>query len=478
MKFTGNDILSLPHVRALSFDHRHNLVFNGVSTDSRTIRRGDLFIALHGETFDGHNFITKAAEAGAAVIIADARWADANPILLSSLNLPMLIVEDAVQSLGRLANAHRRKFKIPILVVGGSNGKTTTKEMISSVLRTKFRVLNTEGNLNNHIGVPQTLLRLENEHQVAVIEIGTNHFGEIAYLCSIAEPTHVLITNVGREHLEFFGSLEGVARAEGEAFDWLRKQARGSFIGFVNQDDRFVLKQSKGLRRSVTYGFGKHASSVRGAVRSIDANGCTHVEIKPRAKTAFRIQLSVLGLHNACNALAAATVGLTFKVPVKRIQEALSTFISAGKRMQVLKLNGITVLNDTYNSNPDSALAALGVLESLHTSGKKIAVLGDMLELGTGAIEEHQRIGQAVAKSGAKHLLTFGPLSKHTHEAATTPFKTHYELKGTLAEELVGQLAPGDVVLVKGSRGIKMEEVVAFLAERFKQSQDTAGQAA
>ena len=478
MTFTGKDILALPHLQALGFERVKGQLCDGISTDSRTVGHGKLFIALHGEKFDGHNFITKAVESGAAAIIADAKWAEANPIMVSSLNLPLLIVENTVKAFGQLANLHRRKFRIPIVVVGGSNGKTTTKEMIAAVLRPKLRVMSTEGNLNNHIGVPQTLLRLERQHQIGVIEIGTNHFGEIEHLCSVAEPTHVLITNIGREHLEFFGSVDGVAKAEGEAFEWIRKNRRSKAIGFVNQDDKRIKKQAKGLHKSVTYGFDKGPATVKGRVLCVDDNACTTLEIRPKGKKAFRVLVAVPGRHNAVNALAASAVGLAFKVPARKIAEALSSFTSASKRMQVLKLRELTVLNDTYNSNPDSALAALQVLEGVKARGKKIVVLADMLELGKNSADEHQRIGQAIAQSGAKHLLTYGPLSQHTHDGSSVVFKTHFEQKNVLCEHLVELIAAGDVVLVKGSRGMKMEEVVAFLAERFKQTQDTPDQAA
>jgi UDP-N-acetylmuramoyl-tripeptide--D-alanyl-D-alanine ligase len=478
MKLNASDILALSHLQALGFERAKGLFFTGVSTDSRTIRPGDLFIALRGDTFDGHNFITKAVEAGAAAIIADSKWLEQNQILFSSLNVPRLIVEDTVRAFGQLANAHRKKFKVPVLVIGGSNGKTTTKEMVSSVLRTKFRILNTEGNLNNHVGVPQTIMRLEKEHQIAILEIGTNHFGEIDYLCSIVEPTHVLITNVGREHLEFFGSLEGVSKAEGEAFEWLNKHRHSTGVGFVNQDDIHLKKQSKKVYKAITYGLAKGPASVKGKVHSINENACVELEVRQRAKKAFRVQLSVPGHHNAYNALAAATVGLTFKVPVKRIQDALSSFSSASKRMQVLKLDSVILLNDTYNSNPDSVMAALGVLGSIGTPGKKIAVLADMLELGENSIGEHARIGEAVTTSGVKHLLTYGPLSMHTHEAAAMTQKSHYEQKAVLSEALFELLSPGDVVLIKGSRGMRMEEVVGFITERFKISKTTPDQAA
>ena len=478
MTLTARHILALSHFQALGFAGKKGTLCKGVSTDSRSVQHDDLFIAIRGEKFDGHNFITKAVESGASAIAVDARWADANQILLSSLNLPCLIVEDTVRLLGQVAQMHRRKYKIPVLVIGGSNGKTTTKEMIAAVLKTKYRVLSTEGNLNNHIGVPQTLLRLEQQHQVAVIEIGTNHFGEIAYLASMVEPTHALITNVGREHLEFFGSLDGVARAEAEVFEWMRRQKQAKGVGFINHDDPRLSKLTKKLKKSITYGFGKGSLTVKGKVLGFNELAFARLEIKPRGKKAFRIELAVPGEHNAINALAASAVGLTLGVPSKKIQAGLSSFSSASKRMQLFQVNGVTVLNDTYNSNPDSALAALGALGRIRTTGKKIAVLADMLELGDDSPQEHRRIGAAVAASGTTHLLGFGPLTQNTVNAATTEFKKHFELKTTLSEQLVQLLSPGDVVLVKGSRGMRMEEVVAFITERLKQPQDRPGQAA
>lgn len=478
MTLTTQDILALSHLQAFGFGGKKGVLCRGVSTDSRTVQHDDLFIAIRGETFDGHDFITKAVESGAGVIAADARWAGPNQVLLSSLNLPCLIVEDTIRLLGQVATMHRRKFKIPVLVVGGSNGKTTTKEMIAAILKTKYRVLSTEGNLNNHIGVPQTLLRLDQQHQIAVIEIGTNHFGEIAYLASIVEPTHALITNVGREHLEFFGSVEGVARAEAEVFDWMRTQKGAKGVGFINHDDQHLAKLARTVKKTVSYGFGNGTIAIKGKILGFNKLAFARFEVRPRGKKAFRIELSVPGEHNAVNALAASAVGLTLGVPAKKIQAALSAFSSTSKRMQLFQVNGVTVLNDTYNSNPDSALAALGVLGRMKAAGKKVAVLADMLELGDNAAREHQRIGAAVAASGTTHLLGFGPLTQNTINAATTEFKKHFEQKSALSEQLAQLLSPGDVVLVKGSRGMRMEEVVLFITERLKQPQDRPGQAA
>ncbi|MBI3578329.1 MAG: UDP-N-acetylmuramoyl-tripeptide--D-alanyl-D-alanine ligase, partial [Ignavibacteriales bacterium] len=275
---------------------------------------------------------------------------------------------------------------------------------------------------------------------------------------------------IGREHLEFFKSLDGVAKAEGEVFEWLRTHRTTMGVGFINNDDERIVKQAKKLRKTVSYEFGSKGAIVKGKLLAIDEYACARVEVKPKGKRPFELTLAVPGEHNGLNALAAATVGLAMNVPAPKIQKALGSFTGASKRMQLLKLDGITVLNDTYNANPDSTLAALNTLRTASAGGKKIAVLADMLELGKDAIREHQRIGKAAGRLGVQYLLTYGPLAKHAHEAAKVPYKFHYEQKNVLAEYLSELIGKGDVVLVKGSRGMKMEEIVAFLSERFHQA--------
>lgn len=466
MNLTLADCLKVKHLATFDVGGREKLIFTGVSTDSRTIQRGNLFVALRGEKFDGHNFLTAAIQAGAVAAIVDHRWAETNSAFLASLAVPRIVVGNTTAALGELARLYRRKFKIPVLAIGGSNGKTTTKEMIRAVLGTTLRVLSTEGNLNNHIGVPQTLFNLDRKHRVAVIEMGTNHPGEIRALCEIAEPTHGLITNIGREHLEFFGSVSGVVKAETELFDWLRGARKRTPVVFLNKDDSHLVKKAKGLK-GFSYSLKNSAADVRGKVVGFDANGCARVQVRPKGKTSFEIRLSVPGQHNVSNAIAAATVGLAFRVPPKKIQWALHNFTAPAKRMEVLRINGFIVLNDTYNSNPDSVLAALQTMQSFETKGKRIAVLADMLELGSSAEKEHRQIGSVIARYGIEYLLTFGPLSRCTSMEAKTKFKAHYEQKNMLAEYLAELLTPGDVVLIKGSRGMKMEDIVTFLKERF-----------
>ncbi|MFH0988705.1 MAG: UDP-N-acetylmuramoyl-tripeptide--D-alanyl-D-alanine ligase [bacterium] len=473
MKLAATDILNLPHDRAVGFEKGKRIELTGVSTDTRSVNKGDLFIALRGCKFDGHDFLTKTVGSGARAVVVEKKWAEFNSILLSSLYIPALIVESTLHTLGDLGRMIRRRFDIPILVVAGSNGKTTTKDMIANVLGMKYRVLSTQGNLNNQIGVPQTLFRLEEDHQIAVIEIGTNHFGELAYLCTIVEPTHALITTIGREHLEFFGSIEGVAQAEGEVFEWCKSNGTTSGSVFVNADDPFLAEQVKSMRKKVTYGLTAEHPDVMGRILTVNNRGCVTLRVKPTGKRPIEIELSVPGQHNALNALAAVTVGLTFKVPRIKIQEALQSFTASSKRMQIVTMREITVINDTYNSNPDSVLAAFSTLNSISSSGRKIAVLADMLELGARAVEEHSKIGSAVEGAGIECLLTFGPLSKSTHDAATIEHKIHFNSKAMLSEHLAGLVAPGDVVLVKGSNSMKMEEVVLFLAEHAKAQAQT-----
>ena len=463
MKLTKSDILTVPHIQAVGFDGVKNLKFTGVSIDSRTVKTGELFLAVRGDRFDGHNFISKAIEAGAAGIIVERSWAEVNASMMVSINIPRLIVENTIHTLGKIANIYRCKFDIPVIAVGGSNGKTTTKEMIRTILGTKYHVLCTEGNLNNHIGVPQTLFRLERKHEVAIVEIGTNHPGEIDYLCSILEPTHGLIINIGREHLEFFGSLEGVAKSEGELFVWIEKHHG---IIFVNADDKYLVRLSKKNKKVISFGFSARKVSVQGTIESLNHQAQTLLRVKPGGKRAFDITMGVSGEHNAKNALAAAAVGLTMKVPRADIQKSLASFQSAGKRMELLCLEQITILNDTYNANPDSTLAALATLQAMKATGKKIAVLGDMLELGDQAGELHRQIGKHTARCGIDILLTIGTLSKSIYDAASVATKAHFDSKSELTEYLIHTLVDGDIVLIKGSRGMKMEEVIANLSEQ------------
>ena len=462
MKLTAKDIAQIAHKEFRNAGLLKGKRLNGVSTDTRTLREGNLFVALRGEQMDGHRFLADAFARGAFAAVVEA-----GAEITSVASRPLLIVDNSVRALGMLARLHRDRFAIPVIAVAGSNGKTTTKDMIAAVLSTRYTVLSTEGNHNNHIGVPLTLLRLTRKHAIAVVEIGTNHPGELAWLCEILGPTHGIVTAIGREHLEFFGSVEGVAREEGTLYAVLRRTKKGA--AFVHADDPQIVDLARGIKRRVTYGFAARKAGIRGRDLHLEANGCARFLLSgPRMKKPVEIRLSIPGEHTAVNALAAASVGIAFRIPAKEIRRVLEQVRPSSKRMEVVDLEGVVIFNDTYNANPDSMLASLRTLAAIHVKGKRIAVLADMRELGAAGPEEHARIGRAVRDLGIDYLLTYGPLARQIHDAAGLPLAVHYDQKNVLAEYLTELIAPGDAVLVKGSRGMKMEDVVAFLEERLR----------
>jgi UDP-N-acetylmuramoyl-tripeptide--D-alanyl-D-alanine ligase len=457
MKLSIKDLELLAGAEVVQSGAPRGRRLTGVSTDSRTVAPGNLFIALRGEKFDGHAFAVQAAADGAAAVMVDAAF-DAREV--KKTKAAVVVVPDTTKALGQLALMYRMKFDIPVIAVGGSNGKTTTKEMITAVLRERYTVLSTEGNLNNHIGVPLMLFRLAPSHTMAVLELGTNHFGELQYLCSIALPTHAVVTNIGREHLEFFADLKGVAEEETELYRFMD----ASFgAAFVNADDPYLTKAAKKVGNKLFYGTAADAD-VRAGNVAMTADGrpvfdCT-VKTLRRPQ---RFTLGASGMHNVSNALAAIAVGTSFGIPLKAAKTALAEFTSASKRMEILVRNGLTILNDTYNANPDSMLAALRTLMSMKSSGKKIAVLGDMKELGGASEREHAAIGRTVRSLQPDVLVTYGALAAHI--AATARLKKSYPCatKEQAIDVLSSVTGAGDTVLVKGSRSMAMEDIVAHL---------------
>jgi UDP-N-acetylmuramoyl-tripeptide--D-alanyl-D-alanine ligase len=434
---------------------------SGVSTDSRSVGEGDLFVALRGQNYDGHRFLGEAAARGALAAMVEAPLPSGG-----EFTMPLVVVENTTRALGVLARRYRDRFNLPVIAIGGSSGKTTTKEMLAALLAKRYRVLYTEKNYNNQIGVAKTLLRLTKKHEVAVVEIGTNHPGEMETLCDILNPTHGLLTNIGAEHLEFFGSLQGVEQEEGKLFAHL---AARNGRAFVNANDRRVERAARPCRRRVTYGFSHRGASVRGRRIRLDSAACPGFEFSGgRVRRHLKVQLKIPGRHQAGNALAAVAVGLAFGLPGRAIVAALEAVTASEKRMAVVHLQGVTILNDTYNANGDSTVAALETLAAMTVTGKRLAVLGDMLELGAHEAEEHRRVGEAARSLKIDVVLTFGPRSRIIHEAVAGGFAVHYEEKNVLAEYLAELVAPGDAVLVKGSRGMAMEDVVTFLGERLQ----------
>ena len=429
-----------------------NRSFCGVSTDSRNVAAGELFIALRGEIFDGHQFVetAKARGAVAAVVAADAAEQ------LKALELPLIVVADTRLALGALAAAWRARFKVPVIAVTGSNGKTTTKEMIASILHAAYgdAVLATQGNFNNDIGLPLTLLKLGATHRAAIIEMGMNHPGEIAYLAGIARPTVALVTNAQRAHLEGMGSLEAIAAEKGSIYQGLGEAG----VAVFSADDQWAelwRTQSASLR-TLTFGLEKPAE-VSGQCQLHGLEN--HLTLSVQGEQ-VDVALALPGLHNARNALAAASAALAAGLPLAAVRDGLLAFRGVKGRLQRRAgLNGATLLDDTYNANPDSVRAGIDVLAA--TIGRKLLVLGDMGEIGEMTGQFHDEIGGYAKSQGVDRLFAFGEssaLAAHNFGAGGQYFKKLEDLIAAVTAELT-PAASETTVLVKGSRFMRMERV-------------------
>jgi UDP-N-acetylmuramoyl-tripeptide--D-alanyl-D-alanine ligase len=433
-----------------------NVRFAAVGTDSRALREGDLFVALRGERFDGHDFVATAASAGAAAAMVNAGWASAHP----DAPLPLVVAADARLALGALAAAWRARFAIPLVAITGSNGKTTVKEMLASILREATgnpeTVLATQGNLNNDIGVPLMLLRLRGHHRFAVIEMGMNHAGEIAYLTGLAKPTVALVNNAGAAHLEGLGSVAAVARAKGEIFEGLRPDG----IAVLNADDPHlnVWRERVAHHRQIDFGL-EHPAAVSADLQA-QAEG-TEMTLKlPHGEC--RARLAVQGVHNARNALAAAAVATALGIAPEAIGRGLTQFRGvAGRLALVPGRNGARLIDDTYNANPQSMRAALEVLAK--KPGRRLFVMGDMGELGPDAAALHRQLGAAARELGVERLFALGEFSRNAVEAFGSAGRWYERIEELLAD-VESELEPGVTVLVKGSRFMRMERVVRSLA--------------
>lgn len=429
--------------------------FSVVSTDSRTLQAGDLFVALQGPRFDGHDFLARAEQAGAAAAIV-SRFVD-------DVAIPQLRVADTLMALGRLASWWRQQHGLPIAAVTGSNGKTTVKELLASILRQHHPVLVTRGNLNNDIGVPLTLLGLTPEHQFAVIEMGASAAGDIDYLTHIVRPDVALITNVAPAHLEGFGDIAGVARAKGEIFSGLT--ANG--VAVLNADEPRVgiWRVLTAGRRIITFAMRNQADVMATAVESNGSPGCTFELRTPEASVTIR--LALVGRHNVMNALAAAAAALALDIPLEDIRVGLETVRPVDGRLAAVSgVYGVRLINDTYNANPGSLRAALDVLAA--GAGKKILVLGDMGELGNAAAALHEQVGRQARVSGIDRLYTVGEfagLAAGTFGHGGQHFSNQKCLiDGLLADLAADPEASSCTVLVKGSRMMYMERVVEALS--------------
>jgi UDP-N-acetylmuramoyl-tripeptide--D-alanyl-D-alanine ligase len=426
-----------------------------VTTDSRDVRAGDLFVALKGPRYDAHDFVDRAFASGAvAAVVSD-------PDAVSTSSAALIVAPDTRLALGRLAAWWRGRFDIPLVAVTGSNGKTTVKEMIAAVLRahcSEPEVLATTGNLNNDIGMPMTLLRLSGQHRFAVIEMGMNHLGEIAYLSRLARPTVALINNAGTAHIGEVGSLEGIARAKGEIFEGMDPQG----TAILNDDDAFAEYWRGLLKGRAVVEFGLDRRAAVSARYELSETGSLMTVRTPADE--FVLRLQVPGLHNVKNALAAATVCVVLRVPPRAIVEGLSGYGGVKGRMQVVRLpEGTTVIDDTYNANPDSMKAALSVLAA--APGRKIFVVGDMGELGPEETDLHADVGTFARRAGIHRVYALGEAVEATVRAFGDGAHRYPSVEALL-EDLRRDISVEATVLVKGSRFMKMERVVDALTGR------------
>ncbi len=436
-------------------------------TDSRDIGDGDLFVAIKGERMDGHDFVPAALKKGAVgALVQDGYRLSASIPQRGGRKPVVLSVPDTLRAYQQLATYHRNRFQIPVVAVTGSNGKTTTKEMVADVLAQRWPVLRTEGNLNNRIGVPQTLFRLAPRHKAAVIEMGVDQTGQTARLCEIARPTIGLITNIGPDHLEFFGTMDVSAQAKGELLECLPPEGHA----VLNADDSYFGYLAARARCEVlSFGLSSNAQ-VRADQLTMGSRQGTqfHLRLPGRGRPQL-VSIRVHGVHNVLNALAAAAVGHVMGLSPATIAEGLARFRPAAMRSQVLTVGGIRIINDCYNANPASMKAAIDLLLALGAGARSVAVLGDMLELGPSAPALHREVGAYLAERGVTHLIACGALGKHVAEGARSagmaPERVVHEPDAARAGAALQALAQeGDVVLVKASRGMKMEQAVDMLA--------------
>ena len=417
-----------------------------VTTDSRNCPEGSLFIALKGESFNGNAFAGKALETGCAyAVIDESEYAIEG-------DQRYILVDDCLQTLQQLANYHRRQLGTRVIGITGTNGKTTTKELISAVLSQSHNILYTLGNLNNHIGVPSTLLRLKAEHDLAVIEMGANHPGEIKFLSEIVEPDCGIITNVGKAHLEGFGSFEGVIKTKGELYDFLRKK-EGSTV-FIHHDNAYLMNIAEGLNL-IPYGT-EDDLYVNGRITG-NSPYLTFEWKAGKDGKSYQVQTQLIGEYNFPNALAAITIGRFFGVEDAKINEALAGYTPQNNRSQLKKTNDNTLIIDAYNANPTSMMAALQNFRNMEVPHKML-LLGDMRELGAESAAEHQKIADYIKECDFEEVWLVG----EQFAAAEHSFKTYPNIQEVI-KELETNKPKGYTILIKGSNGIKLSSTVDHL---------------
>ena len=425
-------------MKELSQLHQLFLESTGICTDTRKLKKGNLYLALKGDNFNGNNFAAKALELGADYSIVDEQPEEQNDHIIK--------VEDGLDTLQKLAAYHRKYLNLPILSITGSNGKTTTKELIREVLSKKYKTVSTKGNLNNHIGVPLTLLSMNKETEFGIVEMGANHQGEIASLCKIAQPDYGYITNFGKAHLEGFGGVEGVIKGKSELYNYLIKNNKTIFI---NYDDEIQVEKSKGTD-IISFSEGKNAT-----------HQITFLKADPFVKINTEdteINSQLIGTYNAKNIAAAICIGKYFKIPVKAIKEAIESYQPTNNRSQIINQNSNQIILDAYNANPTSMKAALENLEAIPAKNK-IAILGDMFEVGNTSAEEHQIIIDLLEKLEFSNMMVCGKNFYQTSTQEVLKFENFEDLKNYIQRNNFEDAT----ILIKGSRGMALERILEVL---------------
>ncbi len=417
-----------------------------VITDSRKIEDGCIFFALKGERFNGNKYAEDALKKGAAYAIIDEEEFDKGE--------QYILVNDVLETLQQLANLHRSKLLIPVIGITGSNGKTTTKELLATVLDSQYNCHFTKGNLNNHIGVPLTLLEIKENIEIAVIEMGANHIGEIEFLCNIAEPTHGLITNIGKAHLEGFGSLEGVKKAKSELYKFIEKQ---NGVAFINEDENYLTPLSKGISKRIFYKKSDAPDPLESPYETILYHSHPYIKVGflNQQHSLIEIQSQLIGDYNFNNIMTAISVGRYFRVPDKKIKEAIEKYISINNRSQLVHKGTNTFILDAYNANPSSMKHAIENFVKIKAE-KKVMILGDMLELGSYSFKEHQAVIEQANSFQFNEIILVGK----EFAAIEKEGIKYFDNVNVLKDWFIKKAFENTHFLIKGSRGIRLEQLL------------------
>jgi UDP-N-acetylmuramoyl-tripeptide--D-alanyl-D-alanine ligase len=455
LKFTIEDLFDMPTSEIFNPDSYHEAV--SVTIDSRRVKKNSIFVAIKGEIFDGHKFVKEAVKSGAGAVVINKKKLKE----FDSLNVPIITVANTVEAFGYLANLWRKKLGIKVISITGSSGKTSVKEMLYQLLSAKYSVCKTEANNNNHLGVPLTILSAKKNNDILLLEHGTNHFGEIEYTAKIAEPDYALITNIGSSHIEYLKNKNGVLKEKKSLLD--ETDGNGGKV-FLNIDDKILARITGKFKNEIKFGFNDEAD-VKGKILSFDKYGYPRVEVTGKTKK-LEVTLPLLGEASAKNFIAACSAAFSLSITKQQIINAVKKLKPFDKRLNVNRYKNYTLIDDTYNSNPDSLKSSIEAVNEISDRGRKILILGDMFELGENAIALHEGISKSINKKNIDAVYTIGKNMKNLNARLDVKKITnrHFRTRKSLGAFLKTMQLNDSAVLVKGSRGMKMEEFVKILA--------------